>query len=76
MSALVHELVDARPERSHLSEDVLLAGYGWREPAPEPCQCVCGEWIAPASEELIGAAVAAHNASPGHGAWRRRMGIG
>jgi hypothetical protein len=73
--AVIHELVDARPERSHLPEDLLLAGYGWREEAPAACQCVCGEWIEPESTALIPTTVRAHNESPGHGAWRLRVGI-
>jgi hypothetical protein len=76
VTILLHELVDARPERSHVDEDVLLAAYGWTETPPAPAQCTCGEWIEPATTRLIAAAVAAHNESPGHRAWRRRMGIG
>ena len=39
---------------------------------PDPERCACGDWIAPASVELIELAVAEHNETDRHQLWRLR----
>jgi hypothetical protein len=61
---------------SVVTEQALFHAYArTRRPCvccpPEPEQCACGDWIAPASVADIEAAVAYHNETRRHATWRK-----